>query len=150
MPRELRLACQVEVRGAARGDRRLLVSAAAIVLIDHGSREPAANAVVESVAAALRARLPGRLVEVAHLELAPPGFAEAVARCVARGARELVVQPFFLAPGRHSAPTSRASPPTRRSDTRACRSASAEPLGAHPALVDAVLDRLSRRWRSTP
>ena len=120
------------------------MSAEAILLIDHGSREPAANAVVEEIAAALRARLPGRLVEVAHLELAPPGFAEAVARCVERGARELVVQPFFLAPGRHSAQDvpRLAAEAAKRHPGVSIRVA--EPLGAHPALVEAVLDRVSR------
>jgi sirohydrochlorin ferrochelatase len=119
------------------------VSAPAIVLIDHGSREPAANAVVEEIAAALRARLPGRAVEVAHLELAPPDLAEAVARCAAAGAREIVVQPFFLAPGRHSARDipSLAAQAAERHPGVSVRVA--EPLGAHPALVEAVLDRLS-------
>ena len=119
------------------------MSGFAIVLIDHGSREAAANAVVEQVAAALRERLPGRAVEVAHLELAPPDLGEAVARCAARGAREVVVLPFFLAPGRHSA---RDIP--RLAAEAAARHAGvsvrvAPPLGAHPALVDAVLERLS-------
>lgn len=120
------------------------MSAEAIVLIDHGSREPAANAVVEEVAAALRARLPDRAVEVAHLELAPPALGEAVARCVASGAREIVVQPFFLAPGRHSArdvPRLAAEAAERHPGVSI---RVAEPLGAHPALVDAVLERVSR------
>ena len=119
------------------------MSAAAIVLIDHGSREAAANAVVEAVAAALRERLPGRVVEVAHLELAPPDLGEAVARCAARGATEVVVLPFFLAPGRHSArdiPRLAAQAAERHPGTEV---RVAPPLGAHPALVDAVLDRLS-------
>lgn len=117
--------------------------APALVLIDHGSREAAANAVVEEVAAALRARLPGRQVEVAHLDLAPPDLAAAVARCVAAGAREIVVQPFFLAPGRHSA---RDIPELAAAAAERHRGVSirvAAPLGAHPALVDAVLDRVS-------
>jgi len=115
----------------------------AIVLVDHGSRRAEANAVVEEVAAALRERLGGAVVEVAHLELAPPDVGEAVARCVARGAAEVLVQPFFLAPGRHGA-----------SDLAALAAAAAarhpgvsvrvgEPLGAHPRVVDAVLDRIS-------
>jgi sirohydrochlorin ferrochelatase len=119
------------------------VSGTAIVLIDHGSREAAANAVVEEVAAALRARLPGRAVEVAHLELAPPGLAEALERCAARGAREVVVVPFFLAPGRHSAhdiPRLAAEAAARHPEVSIRVAA---PLGAHPALVEAVLDRLS-------
>ena len=115
----------------------------AVVLIDHGSRAPDANAVVERVAELLRARLAGTHVEVAHLELAPPDFAEAVARCVARGASEVVVQPFFLAPGRHSArdlPALAAAAQARHAGVSIRVGA---PLGAHPALVDALLDRLS-------
>jgi sirohydrochlorin ferrochelatase len=119
------------------------VSGPAIVLIDHGSREAEANAVVEEVAAALRVRLPGRAVEVAHLELAPPGLGDALERCAARGAREVVVVPFFLAPGRHSArdiPRLAAEAAARHPEVSI---RVAPPLGAHPALVDAVLDRLS-------
>lgn len=119
------------------------MSGPAVVLVDHGSREAAANAVVEEVAAALRARLGGRIVEVAHLELAPPGLAEAIARCAQRGAREIVVQPFFLAPGRHSAQDvpRLAAEAAERHPGVSIRVA--EPLGAHAALVDAVLDRIS-------
>ncbi len=119
------------------------MSGPAVVLIDHGSREAAANAVVEELAAALRARLPGRAVEFAHLELAPPDLAEAVARCVEAGAREIVVQPFFLAPGRHSArdiPALAQAAAARHTDVSI---RVAEPLGTHPALVDALLDRIS-------
>jgi sirohydrochlorin ferrochelatase len=119
------------------------VSASALVLVDHGSREAAANAVVEDVAEALRGRLADRIVEVAHLELAEPGLAEAISRCVARGARRIVVQPFFLAPGRHSArdvPRIVAEQQARHPQVTI---AVAQPLGAHPGLVDAVLARVS-------
>jgi sirohydrochlorin ferrochelatase len=120
-----------------------LVTGAGVVLIDHGSREPAANAVVEAVAAALRARLPGRTVEVAHLELAPPDLGEAVARCVAAGAREIVVQPFFLAPGRHSTRDIPALAGEAADRHAGVSIRVAEPLGSHPALVEALLDRIS-------
>lgn len=116
----------------------------AIVLIDHGSRLADANAVVEEVAAALRSRLPGTAVEVAHLELAAPDLAEAVARCAAHGAREIVVQPFFLAPGRHGSrdiPALAAAAADRHPGVSICVG---EPLGAHPLLVEAVLDRVRR------
>ena len=43
----------------------------------------------------------GPIVEVAHMELADPSIEEAFGRCVRRGARSVVVAPFFLAPGRH-------------------------------------------------
>ena len=43
----------------------------------------------------------GPIVEVAHMELGEPSIEEAFGRCVRRGARSVVVAPFFLAPGRH-------------------------------------------------
>jgi sirohydrochlorin ferrochelatase len=118
------------------------VSGPAVVLIDHGSREPAANAVVEELAEALRRRLPGP-VEVAHLGLAPPDLAAAVARCVRRGARDVVVLPFFLAPGRHSAKDIPALAEAAAARHPGVSIRVAPPLGAHPALVDALLDRIS-------
>jgi sirohydrochlorin ferrochelatase len=119
------------------------VSGRAVVLIDHGSRAPEANAVVERVAELLRERLPGTPVGVAHLELAEPAFAEVVARLVRAGARDVVVLPFFLAPGRHSTRDlpGLAAAAEARHDGVSVRVA--EPLGAHPAVVDALLDRLS-------
>ena len=117
--------------------------ARAVVLIDHGSRAPEANAVVERVAELLRARLAGTHVEVAHLELVPPDFAEAVARCVAGGATDVVVQPFFLAPGRHSAQDLPALAAAAGARHAGVSIRVAAPLGAHPALVDVLLDRLS-------
>ena len=119
------------------------MSGRAIVLIDHGSRLPEANAVVEQVAGLLRERLPGTPIEVAHLELAPPDLAEAVARCVARGATEVLVQPFFLAPGRHSARDIPALAAVAADRHAPVSIRVGEPIGAHPALVDAVLERLS-------
>ncbi|MGH0035994.1 MAG: sirohydrochlorin chelatase [Myxococcota bacterium] len=77
----------------------------AILLVDHGSRRDEANAQLEAVAEALRARLRDRgdrsSVHVAHLEIAEPDFAAGVAACLADGAREIVVHPYFLSPGRH-------------------------------------------------
>jgi sirohydrochlorin ferrochelatase len=96
-----------------------------VVLVDHGSKKPKANASILDLRrnylgalagaegggggegegglwGALR-RLAGKgpIVEVAHMELADPSIEEAFGRCVRRGARSVVVAPFFLAPGRH-------------------------------------------------
>ena len=35
------------------------------------------------------------------MEVTPPSISQAFARCVARGADEIVVCPFFLGPGKH-------------------------------------------------
>lgn len=114
----------------------------AIVLVDHGSRAPAANALLDRVAAALRERAPDRIVHAAHMELAEPTVAQAVARCVADGADQIVVHPYFLAPGRHSTED---IPRLAREAAAAhphVRVTVSEPLGLHPGLIEAVLARV--------
>jgi len=114
----------------------------AIVLIDHGSRRPEANAMLETVAAALRRRVPERIVAVAHMELAPPSLADAVAACVEAGARDIVVHPYFLAPGAHATrdiPAQAAEVAARHPGVSIRVSA---PLGVHEGLIDAILTRV--------
>jgi len=113
----------------------------AILLVDHGSRSPAANRVVAAVARRLERRLPHDVVEIAHLDLVAPSIADGVAACAAAGATEIVVHPFFLAPGLHA----------RRDVPRQARAAArrhgvrvrvTRPIGADPALVDVILARI--------
>ena len=114
----------------------------AVVLVDHGSRERAANAQLARIARALRRRLDGWRVAVAHLSLVAPDVAAAIDACVARGAREVVVVPYFLAPGRHATrdvPRLARAAATRHAGVRV-RVAAA--LGVHPGLVEAVCDRV--------
>ena len=75
----------------------------ALLLVDHGSREPEAAAQLARLATELRKRRPELAVYVAHLELSPPSIAEAIAACSLDGVTDLIVHPFFLAPGRHAA-----------------------------------------------
>ncbi len=115
----------------------------AVVLVDHGSREPRANAQLEEMATRLRERMPGRLVTTAHMELAEPSLGEAIDACAAEGAREIVVAPCFVALGRHAAEDI-----PRLAEEAARRHAGvtvrvAEPLGVHPGVVDALVDRVS-------
>jgi len=114
----------------------------AIVLVDHGSRVAEANRALEAVAALLRRRVPERVVEIAHMELAPPTLAEAIARCVAAGATEIVVHPYFLAPGAHAThdvPAQAAAAARRHAGVTVRVSA---PLGAHEGIVDVILARV--------
>lgn len=74
----------------------------AILLLAHGSRQPEASEPAREIARRLHDRLPDRAVRVAHLELTPPLLPEAIDECVRDGAEEVVVQPYLLAPGRHS------------------------------------------------
>lgn len=75
----------------------------AIVIVDHGSRQEAANSVVADIAAKIEERAAGRAaVCFAHLEAAEPNLTQVLDRCVSAGALEVTVQPLFLAPGRHA------------------------------------------------
>ncbi len=114
----------------------------AIVLVDHGSRRAEANAVLDEIAVRLRRRRPDCLVEPAHMELASPTLGEAIDACVAAGASEIVVHPYFLVPGRHS---TRDIPTLVREATRRHPGVAvrvSEPLGVHDALLDVVLERV--------
>jgi len=125
------------------------VGARAVVLVDHGSREAAANAQLGRVARALARRLAGSHVAIAHLSLVPPSIADAIDACVARGAREIVVVPYFLAPGRHA---SRDVPRlARRAAGRhaGVRVRVAPALGLHRGLLDAVCERIRAASRPT-
>jgi sirohydrochlorin ferrochelatase len=74
-----------------------------IIIVDHGSRRPQSNQMLEEVAALFANRFQALydVVEPAHMEIAEPSIATAFARCVDRGATHVVVTPFFLGPGKH-------------------------------------------------
>lgn len=76
-----------------------------LLLIAHGSRRAASNDEVRQLTQRLNAfGAPGFSgVETAFLELAHPSIPEGLADCVAKGASEIVVFPYFLAAGTHVA-----------------------------------------------
>jgi sirohydrochlorin ferrochelatase len=73
-----------------------------VILVDHGSRQAAANDMLNEVVRMFKESTSVSIVEAAHMELADPALADAFAACVEQGATEIVIHPYFLAPGRHS------------------------------------------------
>lgn len=73
-----------------------------IILVDHGSKRPAANAMLHDVVEMFKRVSGQKVVEAAHMELAAPTIGEAFAACVAQGAGRVLIHPYFLSPGRHS------------------------------------------------
>ncbi len=77
------------------------------------------------------------------MELALPSIRDAFARCVARGAKSVIVFPYFLAPGRH----------WREDIPRLAAEAAAgfpgipflvtAPLGPHPAMATIIGERIA-------
>ena len=114
----------------------------AIVIVDHGSRKEAANAVVVELARAVQARAGGRLlVAWAHMEGADPSLPEAIDACVSQGALEVTVQPLFLVPGKHATrdiPELLAAARQRHTDVRF---ELGQVIGADPLLVELIAQR---------
>lgn len=75
----------------------------ALLVVAHGSRRQASNEEVRALARRVAEMAQGRfpLVEAAFLELADPSIPEGIHRCIAQGAEEVVVVPYFLSAGRH-------------------------------------------------
>jgi sirohydrochlorin ferrochelatase len=126
------------VTGAGDADRTR--GARTLLLVDHGSRRDEANAMLERVAEALRGRTDDA-VRVAHLEIALPDIASAIDACAGEGAREVVLVPWFLSPGRH---TTRDIPEQARAAAArhpGLRVRVADPLGLDERLIDVLLAR---------
>lgn len=73
----------------------------AVILLAHGSRVPRAGDSMELVAQRLREKLGGCFVETCYLSRLGPHFPEVFERCVARGAKRIVLIPYFLHAGLH-------------------------------------------------
>jgi sirohydrochlorin ferrochelatase len=109
-------------------------------LIAHGSRHQDANADLLHVAAALAQRGPA-IVETSYLELAEPAIDAGAARCVERGARLVVMLPYFLSAGMHVRRDLALARDRLAERFPAVEFRLAEPLGRHPLLLEVVADR---------
>ncbi len=113
-----------------------------ILIVDHGSRRPEANEALAEVALLVKRAIPGAIVHIAHMELAPPTLAHAFDACVAEGAREVVIHPYFLSPGNH---TTHDIPRIAREAARrhpGVVARIADPLGVHPKIAEVILERI--------
>lgn len=118
----------------------------ALVIVDHGSRRAASNAMHEAFVAEFAAGAGDAYlaVEPAHMELAEPTVAEAIDRAVAAGARRVMVMPYFLFPGNHwerDIPALVADAARRHPGTEMLVTA---PVGLHPLMHAVVRERVEQ------
>jgi len=75
----------------------------ALLIIVHGSRRSRSNEEVKQLAGQLNTTLGETfpIIECGFLEIAEPAIGQAVDHCVAQGASEIRVLPYFLSAGRH-------------------------------------------------
>jgi sirohydrochlorin ferrochelatase len=111
-----------------------------LILFAHGSPVESANEAVRSVARAMAHE--GRCkVEAAFLEGGTPDLLGAISAASSRGAKRVIVVPYFLTTGLH---LTRDLPELMRQAVTAhpmLRIEATPPLDGHPALVSILLDR---------
>lgn len=111
----------------------------AIVLFSHGSVLCGAERNLIELAGRMREDGDPPIVEAAFLNYNEPDFESAVARCVAAGAKRIIVVPYFLVAGKFVAEEL----PSRIASARAIHPliefVTADIIGFHPALADAIL-----------
>jgi uroporphyrin-III C-methyltransferase len=113
-----------------------------VLIVGHGSRRAEANEDVRQAARRIGERGGFALVQPAFLEIEHPDVAEGFTRLVAQGAREIIVHPYFLSPGRHT----RGDLPREVSEVAARHLdvgyRITEPLSAHPLVIEASIERI--------
>ena len=94
---------QTNVAGNGQGNASPLedLSTTGIVIVDHGSRRAKSNQMLEQFVERFIGQTDYSIVEPAHMELAEPSIATAFDKCVERGAKRVVICPYFLLPGKH-------------------------------------------------
>jgi sirohydrochlorin cobaltochelatase len=113
----------------------------AVIVVGHGSLRPDAGAAMIRLAERAHDAGVAPIVVAGFLNYSQPTFAQALAQCVAGGATEVVVQPYFLVPGKF---VREDLVRLLEANRRAHPSVSlrlAEPFGDHPALARLLLKR---------
>jgi sirohydrochlorin ferrochelatase len=117
----------------------------AVLLIAHGSRRAAANDDLVELAKLVSERGGYRLVEVSYLELAEPTIAAGGRRCVERGARRVLMLPYFLSAGVHVVNDLEAQRASLAAEFSETEFVLCPHLGLHPLMAEIVLQRLQER-----
>jgi sirohydrochlorin ferrochelatase len=119
-----------------------------IIIVDHGSRREQSNEMLLKVVEQFARATPYEIVEPAHMEIAEPSIATAFTRCVARGAKVVVVHPYFLLPGKHwdeDIPALAAAAAAAHPGVTYLVTA---PLGLHPLMSEIIRERIEETLRT--
>lgn len=115
-----------------------------LLIVGHGSRRDAANDVLREVVAAVEERSAGLVaVRPAFLEIARPDIERGYAELVAAGCELVVVHPYFLYPGNHTAVDIPDALERARAAHPGSRWLITDPLNVDERIVAVVLDRVA-------
>ena len=116
----------------------------AVIIVDHGSRRTESNETLHRATARFAADSNFETVEPAHMELAEPSIATAFDRCVQRGAKRVIVFPYFLSPGRHWTDDIPALVAQAAQNHPTVEWLVTGPFGLHPDMNAIITDRIDR------
>ncbi len=123
------------------------MSKKALIIVDHGSKLDEANLMLAEIAQLLKDKDSAdfEIIAYCHMEIAEPTIEQAFNDCVSKGATDITVHPYFLAPGRHS------TQDIPRMVKEAARNHPhisyfvTEPLGVHDKIIEVILERSSTK-----
>lgn len=113
----------------------------AILLVGHGSPNPEGNVEFLELARMASATMPGRVVQPCFIEFAEPDLAEGFDRCVAAGARRVIVAPVILFAAGHVKGDIPEALTAARARHPGIEFLSAQHVGLHPRLVGLAGER---------
>jgi sirohydrochlorin cobaltochelatase len=111
------------------------------MLIGHGSLRSGAGAAMIRLAERARAAGVAPIVSAGFLNYSQPTFDETLAGCVEGGASEVIVQPYFLIPGKYVRDDLARLADAGRRAFPGLSIQIAQPFGDHPALARLLLKR---------
>jgi len=113
-----------------------------ILVVGHGSRRQEANDDVREATRQIARRGPFACVEPAFLEIVSPTIEEGIATLVERGARHVIIHPYFLSPGRHTRGDIPFNVHAAASQHPGVTYQITEPLAAHDLVIAASIERI--------
>lgn len=113
-----------------------------LIVVDHGSRRVESNLMLEEMVRYVAQVVDYEIVEPAHMEIAEPSIATAFHACVARGATTVVIQPYFLLPGKHWSQDIPELSAAAAADHPGVAYLVAAPFGLHPLMAEVVSARV--------
>lgn len=114
----------------------------ALLLVAHGSRQPAANEEILRLTARLRRRAADRFghISCAFLQFGEPNLAGGIEACIGLGATHVTLLPYLLAVGHHLAVEIPRTVAARQKAHPEVVIRTAPHLGAAPGLADLLLE----------
>lgn len=113
-----------------------------LIIVDHGSRRKESNLLLNEFVLMFKSKTGYPIVEPAHMELAEPSIKDAFNSCVQQGANRIIINPFFLFPGRHWHQDIPSLADAAALEHPGINYLVTAPLGLHELLVDVVKDRI--------